>query len=149
MEIPDEIRHYISPNFIYSDKRRTRRNKLFSFMRVSLYCASEDFNLSIWSNLVCNMKRNKKKKFFKSQLPLCLLIHFLNLAPKTMLMFEEHKCCARSTPATSPRNAGTLSSGRETSRERARGTAQVLERLSSTQTALSKLLYQWTSGKDV
>lgn len=27
-----------------------------------LYCASEDFNLSIWRNLACNMNRKKKKQ---------------------------------------------------------------------------------------
>lgn len=94
MEIPDEIRHYISLNFIYSDKRRMHRNKLLSFMWVSLYCTSEGFNLSIRSNLFCNMKRNKKKKtFFKRvELPLCLLIHLPNLAQRPCW-------CLRSTSA--------------------------------------------------
>lgn len=78
-----------------------------------------------------------------------LSIYFPHLAPKTTLMFEDHKCKARSAATTSSRNAGTLSPGKETSREKARGTAQVLERLSSTQKALPKLFYQWTSGKIV
>lgn len=125
MEIPDEMRHYIFLIFIYSDKRRASRNKLFSFMWMSLYCASEDFSLSMQINLVCSMKRNKKKKYWRVKPPLCLSVHLHSLALKTTLMFEDHKCCARSAPATSPRNAGTLSPGRE----RARGTAQVLERL--------------------
>lgn len=91
------------------------------------------------SSLQYEQKEEKTNNFSKVKLPLCLSTHFPNLGPKTMLMFEGHKGCARSAPTTSPRNARTLSLGRETNRERARGTAQALERLSSTQTALSKL----------
>lgn len=121
---------------------------------MSLYCTSEDFNLSIWSSLVCNMNRKQEKKntFSKVKLPLCLSIHFPNLAPKTMLMFE-YKCCARSTPTTSPKNWTKWNfvprQGNQQRKEQEVRTTQALERLSSTQTALSKLFYQWTSGKIV
>lgn len=83
------------PELIYSDKRRMHRNKLFSFIWVSLYCTSEGFNLLICSNLFCNMKRNKKTTFFKRvKLPLCLLIHFLIL-PK-------RPCWCLRTPSAVP-----------------------------------------------
>lgn len=147
MEIPDKIRHCISLNFIYSDKRGTCRNKLFSFMWVSLYCASEGFNLSIWSNVVCNLKRNQKKNkisrvelFINASSQSCPKDHADVWAAQVLC-----KLCSNHTT----KKLWTLSSGGETNRERARSTAQVLKRPTWTQTAPSKLFYQQTSGKTV
>lgn len=79
--MPDEIRHYISLNFIYSDKRRICRNKFFSFMSECLFTVPVKILISqyevIW--FATWKEIGKKKEFFKSQVPTMFMFMYLSI----------------------------------------------------------------------